>query len=130
MGVKLHPSIFEKAADAIKERGHTKETYMDSDGCVCTLGAIGVALNLEFTEYEPDEVWGNATHGKRPEHSDEFLFYGTYLAEFLSEYEGQNGYLSVPEWNDDPATTPEAAEKFLRDAAQDLREEYAAWHKD
>jgi hypothetical protein len=119
----LNPDVFEKAADAIKEHGHTKGTYMDSKGCVCTLGAIGVALGVKFKR--------DAYLGCMPEEfNPDFMNYGNYLGEFFRDWEGRNGWTIVHRWNDDDETTAEQAQRLLRDCAEDIREENARWHSE
>jgi hypothetical protein len=126
MSLKLLPDVFEKAADAVKDRGHTKGVYMNSNGCVCALGALGVALGVEFKKSTSGLFYGAEPEDSlNPEFTDEYMWYGGYLNDFLEDYEHRNGWSSVPGFNDDEDTKPEDVEKFLRAAAQDLREEYS-----
>lgn len=121
----LNPEVFENAADAIKERGHTKGVYMDSKGCVCALGSIGVALGVKFVSKSANGP------GMWPEEfNPDFMNYGNYLGEFLQDWEGRNGWTVVHAWNDDDGTTAEEAQRLLRECAEDIREENARWHSE
>jgi hypothetical protein len=120
----LNPDVFEKAADLIKEKGHAKGVYVDSKGCVCALGALGVTLGVKFVpkSFDPNP---------HPEKfSPDLMNYGNYLGEFFRDWEGANGWTLVYNWNDDPETTAEQAERLLRDCAEDIREENARWHSE
>jgi hypothetical protein len=120
----LNPEVFEKAADLIKERGHTKGVYVDSEGCVCTLGALGVTLGVKFVHKSFDP-------NPHPEHfSLDLMNYGEYLGEFFKDWEGRNGWSFVHVWNDDDDTTSEDAQRLLRECAEDIREENARWHSE
>ncbi|AWW40798.1 DUF6197 family protein [Streptomyces cadmiisoli] len=124
MGVNLLPDVYERAADLIKSRGHAKGDYVDENGCVCALGALGVALGVEFIRETGTEVTIPKTL------TSEYTYYGEYLQDYFAcEFEGRNGWEIVPDFNDADDTKPEDVENLLRSCAQDLREEYESWHK-
>ncbi len=116
--MKTLPDTLRQMATVIEERGWCQKDYVDDDGCVCTIGALGVVMfaDAEALRYSGDRL--RAERVIRP------------LAVFLGscgcggcecnedcDWSAESAFEAVGEWNDDPITTELDVLRTLRRAA-------------
>lgn len=104
--------VLERAADLIEERGWAQGQYEDPDGCLCTIGAVRVAIagSVNLNDFTPDQ--GRLLKRCWPVLDERIA--ATNPDNWVGPYRGP----VVADWNDTYAKTADEVVAVLRGSRQ------------
>lgn len=112
---KTAADVLRHAALIIEEHGWNQGNYMDAQGHVCAMGAIGKALGAPW--YDSGQGFESSYYRIEPYTSHETLHSAAVLALMAKINPGDRAPRGVPEWNDDVGRTRDEVIAALRAAA-------------
>lgn len=95
-------AVLECALDTLNERGWCQGTMLDSEGRVCALGALSVAITKTWQLYETDLRIASSS--------------ALSVAEDVFEVDHPND--KIARWNDAPSTTVEDVKLLIKRAIE------------
>ena len=109
--------LLTKAADLLVEKGWTRETYQDGNGCMCAVGAITVAAGGSFI-YDEDDAPEDFTG---PNCDTDPIYAAIEAVEnVVNGAVSSRASFCVVEWNDEQGRTAGEVIDVIRFAAKQV----------